>query len=40
MLMRVETRGLAMVVLLAAAFGAAWMAYGIIRSDHRSRRPG
>jgi ubiquinone biosynthesis protein len=47
MLMRVETTfrifgypGLAMVFFLAAAFGAAWMAYGIIRSDHHSRRPG
>jgi hypothetical protein len=28
------------VFFLAAAFGAAWMAYGIIRSDHHSRRPG
>jgi hypothetical protein len=34
MLMRLETS------FLAAAFGAAWMAYGIIRSDHHSRRPG
>jgi ubiquinone biosynthesis protein len=47
MLMRVETTfrimgypALAMVFFLAAAFGAAWMAYGIIRSDHHSRRPG
>jgi ubiquinone biosynthesis protein len=47
MLMRVETTfrifgypGLAMVFFLAAAVGAAWMAYGIIRSDHHSRRPG
>jgi ubiquinone biosynthesis protein len=46
MLMRVETSfrifgypGLAMVFFLAAAFGAAWTACGIIRSD-RSRRPG
>jgi ubiquinone biosynthesis protein len=46
MLMRVETNfrifgypGLAMVFFLAAAFGAAWMAYGILRSDHHSRNP-
>ena len=46
-LMRVDTTvrlfgypALAMVFFLAAAFGAAWMAYGIIRSDHHSRRPG
>jgi ubiquinone biosynthesis protein len=46
MLMRIETSfrilgypGLAMLFFLGAAFGAAWMAYGILRSDHHSRRP-
>jgi hypothetical protein len=46
MLMRVETTfrifgypGLAMLFFLIAAFGAAWMAYGIIRSDYRPRKP-
>ena len=45
MLMRVETTfrifgypGLAMLFFLAAAFGAGWMAYGIIRSDYRPRK--
>ena len=48
MLMRVETTfrilgypGLAMLFFMLAAFGGAWMAFGIIRSDHtRTRRPG
>ena len=31
--------GLAMLFFLGAAFGAAWMALGILRSDHHSRRP-
>jgi predicted unusual protein kinase regulating ubiquinone biosynthesis (AarF/ABC1/UbiB family) len=47
MLMRVETSfkilgypGLAMLFFLAAAFGAAWMAFGILRGDqHHTRRP-
>jgi ubiquinone biosynthesis protein len=47
MLMRVETSfrilgypGLAMLFFLLAAFGAAWMALGIIRGDHsHTRRP-
>jgi ubiquinone biosynthesis protein len=47
MLMRVETNfrilgypGLAMLFFLLAAFGAAWMALGIIRGDHtHTRRP-
>jgi ubiquinone biosynthesis protein len=46
MLMRVETTfrilgypGLAMLFFLGAACGAAWMAFGIIRGDHHSRRP-
>ena len=45
MLMRIETNfrilgypGLAMLFFLAAACGASWMAFGIIRSDHTSRR--
>lgn len=46
MLMRVDTTfrifgypGLAMLFFLGAAFGAAWMAIGILRSDRHSRRP-
>jgi ubiquinone biosynthesis protein len=46
MLMRVETSfrifgypGLAMLFFLGAAFGAVWMAIGILRSDHTTRRP-
>lgn len=46
MLMRVDTTfrifgypGLAMLFFLGAAFGAAWMAIGILRSDHHPRRP-
>jgi predicted unusual protein kinase regulating ubiquinone biosynthesis (AarF/ABC1/UbiB family) len=46
MLMQVNTSfrilgypGLAMLFFLGAAFGAAWMALGILRSDHHSRRP-
>jgi hypothetical protein len=47
MLMRVETNfrilgypGLAMLFFLGAAFGAAWMAFGILRGDqHHTRRP-
>ena len=47
MLMRVETSfrilgypGLAMLFFLGAAFGAAWMAFGILRGDqHHTRRP-
>ncbi|HWJ54849.1 MAG TPA: hypothetical protein VNR90_01510, partial [Vicinamibacterales bacterium] len=46
MLMRVETTfriwgypGLAMLFFLGAAFGAAWMVFGILRSDHHTRRP-
>jgi ubiquinone biosynthesis protein len=47
MLMRVETSfrilgypGLAMLFFLGAAFGASWMAFGILRGDqHRTRRP-
>jgi predicted unusual protein kinase regulating ubiquinone biosynthesis (AarF/ABC1/UbiB family) len=46
MLMRVETSfrilgypGLAMLFFLGAAFGAAWMAIGILRNDHHTRRP-
>jgi len=46
MLMRIETTfrimgypGLAMLFFLGAAFGAAWMAIGILRSDHQRRRP-
>jgi ubiquinone biosynthesis protein len=45
MLMRVETTfrilgypGLAILFFLCAAFGGAWMAYGIIRNDYTSRR--
>ena len=45
MLMRVETSfrilgypGLAMLFFLAAAFGASWMAFGILRGDHTTRR--
>jgi predicted unusual protein kinase regulating ubiquinone biosynthesis (AarF/ABC1/UbiB family) len=45
MLMRVETSwrilgypGIAMIFFVAAAFGAAWLAIGILRSDHHSRR--
>ena len=46
MLMRVDTTvrlfgypALAMVFFLAAAIGAAWMAYGIIRSDYHPQKP-
>jgi len=46
MLMRVETSfrimgypGLAMLFFLLAACGAAWMAIGILKNDHHSRRP-
>ena len=47
MLMRVETSfrimgypGLAMLFFLGAAFGASWMAFGILRGDqHHTRRP-
>jgi ubiquinone biosynthesis protein len=47
MLMRVETSfrimgypGLAMLFFMAAAFGASWMAFGILRGDqHHTRRP-
>jgi ubiquinone biosynthesis protein len=47
MLMRVETSfrimgypGLAMLFFLGAAFGASWMAFGILRGDqHHKRRP-
>jgi predicted unusual protein kinase regulating ubiquinone biosynthesis (AarF/ABC1/UbiB family) len=46
MLMRVDTSfrilgypGLAMLFFLTAAFGAAWMAFGILRNDRHSRRP-
>jgi predicted unusual protein kinase regulating ubiquinone biosynthesis (AarF/ABC1/UbiB family) len=47
MLMRVETNfrilgypGLAMLFFLLAAFGGAWMAFGILRGDHgHTRRP-
>jgi predicted unusual protein kinase regulating ubiquinone biosynthesis (AarF/ABC1/UbiB family) len=45
MLMQVQTTfrifgypGLAMLFFLGAAFGAAWMAIGILRGDHHSRR--
>jgi ubiquinone biosynthesis protein len=45
MLMRVETSfrllgypGLAILFFLAAAFAGAWMAYGILRHDHTSKR--
>ena len=45
MLMRVETSfrllgypGLAILFFLAAAFAGAWMAYGILRNDHTSKR--
>jgi predicted unusual protein kinase regulating ubiquinone biosynthesis (AarF/ABC1/UbiB family) len=46
MLMRVETSfrlfgypGLAILFFLAAAIGAAWMAFTILRNDHHARRP-
>jgi ubiquinone biosynthesis protein len=47
MLMRIDTSfrifgypGLAMLFFLGAAFGAAWMAVGILRNDQSTRRPG
>jgi predicted unusual protein kinase regulating ubiquinone biosynthesis (AarF/ABC1/UbiB family) len=46
MLMQVETTFrilgypvLAMMFFLAAAFGASWLAFGILKSDHKTRRP-
>ena len=45
MMMRVETSfrllgypGLAILFFLAAALGASWMAFGILRDDHHHRR--